>query len=269
MEGLHKSRRWSWARFPQNSFSGVVERVAVSSDSTFGPSSAATWIGSTEYSAAGLVLDRSRDLKDLKEKGAGIGFWLKTGKDVKQVIFSLADGGDDSRKAAGSVYLSDFGSLSEDWTWFMVPLKAFGDLGLRWDAGLQAEIPEPMRWEDIREIKFSVNRFDNPLPDNEPVRLYADNICVISGVPGYEDPDERWDSFHSDAADLILIDFEKPGQHHWEAVSGERSDLYYVMEEPRRARRDRYGLWPQDAREPFSSPIRGARSVSGMPERSG
>ncbi len=187
----------------------------------------AMYIDGSDYSGVTLALGQGRNinLEKLYSSQAGIAFWAKGGPDVSKVYVGLLDDESDNAKVQTKVALSDFGKLTTEWNYFMIPLKKFSAKGMYWDTGKKAEIQADVKWDMINEFRISIGKNENRVPEGHPVAFYVDNVSIIEKIPGWVDPDEYWKSFSSDAPDVLLLDMEKGSTSNWEAVNGKKSEI--------------------------------------------
>jgi hypothetical protein len=199
-----------------------------------------------DYSGVTVALGQGRniDLSGLRTSKAGLAFWAKAAPKVKSVFVGLLDDESDGKKVQTKQPISDFGELDTSWKYFMIPLKRFLASGLWYDANRKAEIADPVVWNAINEIRFSVNKGENRVPDNEPVVLYIDKLSVIREIPGWIDPNQYWASFTSDKADATLHDFEAEKDKGWEKSSGAKSSVSFaaVATPPEKGRSGNWSL---------------------------
>ncbi len=183
----------------------------------------------TEYSGVTLALGNgnSIDLTEERKTSAGLAFWAKAGPNITKVGVGLLDDESDGKKVQTKRDLGDFGQIDTTWKYFMIPIKQFAPQGNYWDEQKKAEVLGDVRWDQINEVRFSINRFENKIPDDEPVNIYVDEITIIEDIPGYVDPEEFWAAFDSDEPEVLLHDFEDKVDHNWEASGGPKSTVSY------------------------------------------
>jgi len=172
----------------------------------------ASYIDGTDYSGATLSLgvDKKFDIKKGRQGRMGLSFWAKGAPGVKSILVGLLDIRPDGNKTQSKVILGDFGVLDTTWKHFRIPLKKFVNHGLYWDAARKAEVTADMDWSSIQEIRFSVAKAENKVPEGAPVAFYADDIQIIEEIPGYVDPDEFWAAFKSDAPSTCSMTWKPP-----------------------------------------------------------
>lgn len=191
----------------------------------------ASYIDGTDYSGATLSLgvDKKFDIKKGREGRWGLSFWAKGAPGVKSIYVGLLDIRPDGNKTQSKVVLGDFGALDTAWKHFRIPLKKFVNHGLYWDAGKKAEITADMDWTSIQEIRFSVGKGENKVPEGAPVAFYANDIQIIEEIPGYVDPDEFWAAFKSDAPERMLHDLETDADKIWDKAHGPKSEVSFQI----------------------------------------
>jgi hypothetical protein len=174
----------------------------------------------------------------------GLGFWAKAVQGVTEIFVGLTDNKGDGKNVGSSILLSDFGKLDTNWTYFMIPLKEFSDEGSFWDENTNSTKPGVMDWSKITGMSITSNKYVNRIAVEDPVKLFLSRISLIDKVPGYVDPDIFWDNFKSDAADVMIVDFENNTAEEWMAISGEGSALEVrIVPQNDRNLRDMYGRW--------------------------
>ncbi len=169
------------------------------------------------------------NLEPLRNTKAGLGFWIKAAPGVSNIFIGLIDDESDGNKVQTKMILGDFGPIDTSWNYMMIPIKKFASKGLYWDAEKGAEISSEMDWKKIQEIRFSVNRYENKVPDGTPVKIYVDDVIIMEEIPGYVDAEEYWASFQSDAQDILLHDFETAKDQKWEVGNGPKSKVSYSI----------------------------------------
>ncbi len=195
----------------------------------------ACYMDNSDYSGVTLSLGKgnSIDVSDVKDGRAGLAFWARGGQpEVEEVFVGLLDDESDGKKVQTKLAISDYGNITTDWKYFMIPLKQFNDKGRYWDADKKAEVQGDVEWDKIQEVRFSVNRYGNNVDDSASVDFYIDDLAIIEDVVGWVDPEEYWKDFESDAPDVVLHDFESEKDRTWETNSGENSDISYEMITP-------------------------------------
>jgi hypothetical protein len=211
-------------------------------DAAKNPAVLAMYMDNTDYSGVNINFGKSIDLSQAYKTKAGLAFWAKFGRDVKQAFVGLLDDESDKKKVQTNVVLGDYATLDTNWHYFMIPLKDFSSQGNWWDEDKKMEVPGEVEWDKIIEICFSSDKYGNRLEDGVPVAIYVDNITIIEEVPGFVDPDEYWNAFSSNEPDRLLFDFEKPEDHTWMPVSGEESEIFFSIEDQEdRDLREKYG----------------------------
>jgi len=187
----------------------------------------AMYMDGADYSGVTLVLGAGNNvnLEKYRTTHAGIAFWAKAGPNVNKVYLGILDDESDGAKVQTKVALSDFGKLSTEWHYFMVPLKLFSATGKYWDGNKKAEVVGDVKWNMVNEFRFSINRLENRIEEKDPVVMYVDNVVIIEDIPGWVDPEEYWAAFKSDAPDILLHDFETEADRTWSTAKGEKSEI--------------------------------------------
>jgi hypothetical protein len=221
---------WSIGKLPEKGFTYVyggrtAYRVQPGT-SQASPGILVCYLDNREYS--GVTIARgsggSVDLAALrKARAAGIAFWAKTGAGIKAVYIGMLDDESDGKKVQSRVSIGDFGKLDTVWRYFMIPLKRFQSKGTYWDDNKKMEITDDVNWKKINEIRFSINKGENRVSGQTPVKLYVDRLSVIQDIPGYVDPEAFWNAFSSNEPDLLIDDFESASSHSWSTGTGPAS----------------------------------------------
>lgn len=187
----------------------------------------AMYMDGSDYSGVTLALGNGRNinLEKLVTTHAGLAFWAKAGAGVSKVYVGLLDDESDGAKVHSKVALGDFGKLTAEWRYFMIPLKKFSSKGKYWDANKKAEVLADVKWNMINEFRISINKGENRVAENQPVAVYVDNVSIIADIPGWVDPEEYWSAFQSDAPDVLLHDFETEKDCKFEPNHGEKSEI--------------------------------------------
>ncbi len=211
-------------------------------DKTKNPAVLAMYMDNTDYSGVNINFGTIKDLSAAHKTKAGLAFWAKFGKDVKQGFVGILDDNSDKKMVQTNVVLSDYARLDTDWQYFMIPLKDFSSQGNFWDEDKKMEVSGEVEWDKIIEICFTSDKYGNRLEDGVPVAIYVDDITIIEEVPGFVDPDEYWNAFKSNEPERLLFDFEKLEDHSWMPVSGEESEIFFhVRDQEDRDLRSKYG----------------------------
>lgn len=194
----------------------------------------AAYLDNADYSGVTIALGQGKaiDLSPYRDTHAGLAFWARGAPDVKNVYVGILDDESDGRKVQTKVALGDFGELDTSWRYFMIPLKRFAAKGRYWDESKKAEVLGEVDWKRVGEFRFSVNRYENRVPDGASVDFYVDEIAIIEEIPGYVDPDEYWAAFASDAPAVPLHDFESEEDRQWETAHGEKSRIDFAFVDP-------------------------------------
>lgn len=187
-----------------------------------------------DYSGVTIALGPGNniDLSEARTTHAGLAFWAKAAPNVTTAYVGLLDDELDGMKVQTKLALGDYGKLDTSWTYFMIPIKRFAPQGLWWDAARKAEVTGDIKWDEINEIRVSVNRYENRVDDGVPAVIYIDEMTIIEDIPGWVDPDEYWAAFESDEPDLLLHDFENNTDRAWEAASGPKSEISVAFVKP-------------------------------------
>ncbi|MDR0517474.1 MAG: hypothetical protein LBH25_10570 [Fibromonadaceae bacterium] len=173
----------------------------------------ALYMDDNDYSGITLSIGEGKfiDLSKVRDKG-GIYFWAKGKQGGEKVAFGILDNQGKDIKSQTKTNLQDWiegQTLTKEWKLVKVPLKKLPDAGKAWDASKQAEVTKNLQWNKIQEVRFSVGKADNRRDgrQDDPVTVYIDQITFTENID-WVDPDLKWNSFKSDAKDLVLFDFE-------------------------------------------------------------
>jgi hypothetical protein len=200
----------------------------------------AVYLDNSDYSGVEFNWGKINDMSAARKSNGGVGFWAKSVEGVMQVFVGLTD----SKGVGTSVLMNDFGTLDTSWNYFMIPLKEFADEGAFWDETINNTRPGVVDWSKINGMSVTIDKYVNRIAVEDPVKVFFDRIALIDKVPGYVDPDIYWDNFKSNAADVMICDFENNVVDEWMAVSGEESALELkISSQSNRDLRDKYGRW--------------------------
>ncbi len=229
---VHPVYQWFGNGYTAKGFSYVYggRTVGTVQKGTAGPyrEILAAYLDNADYSGVTVVRGEgeSVDLRKLRAApAAGIGFWCRGKTGGEAVYLGILDDDTDGKKVQTKVALRDFGAVDTVWRYMMIPLKRFGEKGKYWDEQRKSEVLAEMEWSAVNEIRLSVNRGENTTADGTPVSIYLADIAVFDAIPGYVDPDVYWDTFTSDAPDLLLHDFEDPADEGWTTGTGPASTV--------------------------------------------
>lgn len=190
------------------------------------------YMDGNDYSGVTIALGQGHniDLSGYRQKGtAGIGFWAKGAPGIKSIFLGIIDDGCDNKKVQSKLRLGDFGNLDTSWKYFMVPIRKFPDNGKYWDDNKKTEITSDVDWNNINEIRFSINKGENRIKSGEPVKLYITDMSLINEIPGYIDAQDYWNDFQSDLPDIVLNDFDTESDHNWFTSGDPKSTASYRL----------------------------------------
>ncbi|NLB64413.1 MAG: carbohydrate-binding protein [Fibrobacter sp.] len=203
-------------------YGGKTAVVEQKSKTANNPNVLAMYIDDSDYSGVTLSIGQDKFLHLAKYRNTGgFYFWIKGGKGGESVLFGILDNQGNDIKSQTKVSLKDWVQISDKWQLVKIPLKRFADVGRAWDATKQAEVATKVQWNKVQEVRFSVNMGENKR-EGDPVTIYVDQLTFTENID-WVDPDLKWESFNSKAADVVLMDFEnKPV---WEPSHGPKSKL--------------------------------------------
>ena len=200
-----------------------------------GSSVFANYIDGTEYSGVTISMGEGKfaNLTGARTaKAAGIAFWGRGGPNVSTVAIGLLD--NQGKNAAGAevktqtkLIIGDFGKIEQQWKYYMVPIRSFQDNGLYWDDTKNAEVSNKVDWSKIQEVRFSIGKGENKVAEGEPVAFYVSDISFIEEIPGYVNPEDFWNAFKSNAAEVKLHDYETADDQKWESSKGPKSEVEF------------------------------------------
>ena len=186
------------------------------------PGNAAVFAAYFDNDYSGVNISRGNsaflDLAPYRKTGS-LTFWIKGGPSAQKFMVGLMDNQGGERKVQSKVSGNSYVAVKEgEWTQCRIPLKAFIDDGVYWDAQQHREISAKMDWTKITDFRISINRDENKVAEGSPIIFYLDQIQLTQTSKGIEDPDAYWDAFKSAAPDQLVTDFSKwaglwKGQH--------------------------------------------------------
>ena len=215
------------------SYGGLTAQREAQSKTAGNGNVLAMYIDNNDWSGVTYSLGEGKfiDLSKVRNKG-GLYFWIKGKLGGEKLYVGILDNQGNDVKSQTKVGLNDWIKVSKDWQLVKIPLKRFMDKGKAWDANKQAEVAKDMQWNKIQEIRFSVGKGENAGEPGKPapVTVFVDQITFTSNID-WVDPDLKWDSFKSNAPDLVISDFEgKYGSELWEPSTGPKSQLKFKIE---------------------------------------
>jgi hypothetical protein len=165
-----------------------------------------------DYSGVNISSGNSHfiDLTPYRKAGS-LTFWIKGGPSAQKFMVGLMDNQGGERKVQSKVSGDSYVALKEgQWQQCRIPLKAFIDDGVYWDASQHREISAKMNWAKITDFRISINRDENKVAEGKPIVFYLDQIELTKTAKGIVDPDAYWEAFKSNAPDQLVTDFT-----HW------------------------------------------------------
>lgn len=192
------------------------------------PGNSSVWANYFDNDWSGLNIsigaNKYMDLTPYRKTGS-LTFWIKAGPESKKFMVGLMDNQGNDKKVQTKVTGDGYVVLKTgEWAQVRVPLKAFIDDGVYWDAKAGREISSKMDWSKIQEVRISIGKDENKPGVGKPVIFYVDQIQVTKTSKGIYDPDAYWDAFKSDAPDQLVTDFSKWGDK-WETGHGTSADI--------------------------------------------
>ena len=183
-----------------------------------------------DYSGVNISQGNSKflDLTPYRKTGS-LTFWVKGGPAARKFMVGLMDNQGGERKVQTKVSGDSYAVVKEgEWTQCRIPLKAFIDDGVYWDAKQHREIAAKMDWTKIQDFRISINRDENKVAPGQPIVFYLDQIQLTKTAKGIEDPDAYWDAFKSDAPEQQVTDFGKWGEQ-WKGQHGSSADIHVAV----------------------------------------
>ncbi|MEO7033144.1 MAG: carbohydrate binding domain-containing protein [Polyangiaceae bacterium] len=214
------------------SYGGKTHSKVMKSSSADGGSMLAVYFDD-DYSGVNVSMGNSKllDLTPYRKTGS-VTFLIEGGPAAQKFMIGLMDVHADGKKVQSKVSGDSYAVLKEGaWTRCTIPLKAFGDDGVYWDAQQSREISAKMDWSRIQDFRISINRGENKVEPGQPIMFYLDQIQLSKTAKGVEDPDAYWDAFQSDAPAALVTDFThwKDG---WKAQHGKSADISVAVGAP-------------------------------------
>lgn len=213
-------------------YGGLTAQKEIDSKTAGNSNVLAMYIDNNDWSGVTYSLGEGKfiDLSKVRNDG-GLYFWIKGKNGGEKLYIGIMDNQGNDVKSQTKLALNDWIKVSKDWQLVKIPLKKFMDKGKAWDANKQAEVAKDVKWNKIQEIRFSVGKGENAGEPGKPapVSVYVDQITFTSNID-WVDPDKKWDSFKSNAPDLVISDFEgKWANELWEPSTGPKSQLKHSV----------------------------------------
>jgi hypothetical protein len=213
-------------------YGGLTAQKEIDSKTAGNSNVLAMYIDNNDWSGVTYSLGEGKfiDLSKVRNDG-GLYFWIKGKNGGEKLYIGIMDNQGNDVKSQTKLALNDWIKVSKDWQLVKIPLKKFMDKGKAWDANKQAEVAKDVKWNKIQEIRFSVGKGENAGEPGKPapVSVYVDQITFTSNID-WVDPDKKWDSFKSNAPDLVISDFEgKYATELWEPSTGPKSQLKHSV----------------------------------------
>lgn len=180
-----------------------------------------------DYAGVNISLGNSTfvDLSPYRKTGS-ISFLVKGGPAAQKFMVGLMDSQQNGRKVQSKVSGDGYVVVNEkEFMLCRIPLKAFADDGVYWDAKQGREISDKLDWSRIQDLRISINRGENKVEPGQQILFDFAQIQLAKTAKGIYDPDDYWDhGFKSGAPDQLLTDF---GQWHdqWHADHGKSAEI--------------------------------------------
>lgn len=168
--------------------------------------------------------NNSIDLTKYRKTGS-LTFWIKGGPNAVKFMVGIMDNQGNDKKVQTKVSGDGYAVLKDgEWVQARIPLKAFLDDGMYWDAKGSREVASKVDWTKIQEFRISIGKDENKVGKGKPVIFYLDQIQLTKTSKGIDDPEAYWDEFKSTAPDQLVTDFSKWGDL-WKAQHGTSADI--------------------------------------------
>jgi len=127
---------------------------------------------------SGVICDTGQlfNLKDLRDKGGVLRFWVKGDTGGEPIFISLTDGKDDNKEVEVFIDMVKYGGVTTDWKLVQIPLKDFPDVGGYYD-GTKMVDGVPIDWTKIEEFRVKDNRSGRGL-----YTVYVDEVVASPPV---------------------------------------------------------------------------------------
>jgi len=208
------------------SYGGKTHNQVLHSTDPDNPGVFGAFFDNGEYSGVNISRGNSAfvDVTPYRKTGS-LTFWVKEGPGAKKFFVGLMDNPPSGKKVQTKVNGDDYVVGKEgEWVRCRIPLKAFSDDGMYWDASQGREFSGKIDWSKITDVRFSINRDENKVPAGQEVVFYFDQIELTKTSKGIEDPDAYWDAFKSDAPVTLVTDFTKWADA-WKTQHGTSADI--------------------------------------------
>ena len=179
-----------------------------------------------DYSGVNVSMGNSKllDLTPYRKTGS-LTFLIQGGPAAQKFMIGLMDVHADGKKVQTKVSGDSYVVVKEgSWARCTIPLKAFADDGVYWDAAQSRELSAKMDWSRINDFRISINRGENKVESGQPVMFYLDEIKLSKTAKGVEDPDAYWDAFHSEAPPALVTDFTR-WKDDWQTQHGKSAEI--------------------------------------------
>ncbi|HQF54282.1 MAG TPA: carbohydrate binding domain-containing protein [Fibrobacteria bacterium] len=169
------------------------------------------------------------DLTPYRKTGS-LTFWVKGGPNVSKFMVGLLDNQGGDKKVQTKVSGDGYAVLKEgEWIQVRIPLKAFLNDGMYWDAKGSREVAAKVDWTKIQEFRISIGKDENKVGKDskgksKPVIMYLDQIQLTKTSNGIDDPEAYWDAFKSNEPDKLVTDFTKWGDM-WKGQHGNSAKI--------------------------------------------
>lgn len=164
------------------------------------------------------------DLTSCRKTGS-LSFWIKGGPNATKFMVGLLDNQGDDKKVQTKVVGDGYAVLKEgEWTQVRIPLKAFLDDGMYWDAKGSREVAAKVDWARIQEFRISIGKDENKVRKGKPVIFYLDQIQLTRTSKGIDDPEAYWDAFDSKEPDREVTNFTRWNEG-WTGAHGSSADI--------------------------------------------
>ncbi|MDR2999855.1 MAG: hypothetical protein LBU89_01205 [Fibromonadaceae bacterium] len=138
----------------------------------------------SDYSGVAICIAGSADLTPYIEEGV-LEFWIKGDKGGEVAQYVLVDDGVKSNGESLQVKIGSksFGDITTEWQRISIPLKAFGEMGVYWDAKNQREVFMPFSWGNFKGFRIEVRK-----DENQAFKVWLDDIVIKKIGEEYKGP---------------------------------------------------------------------------------
>ncbi|MFH1369205.1 MAG: carbohydrate binding domain-containing protein [Elusimicrobiota bacterium] len=133
-------------------------------------------LNTAQWTAAMVRLPKPSALKELRDGGACLAFWIKCDQERPLLKVQLVDSDADGKPVEIFIDLPAYAQLSKKkWEEVKIPLSYFPDKGSYYD-GVENKFDELFQWDQVAEVRFQAAP-----SESEPVvyKFNVDEIVII------------------------------------------------------------------------------------------